>query len=102
MADGGVGKFSYTALHQIFVLAGENWYQIDGACARQGVDPARVGFRRFPALVYSMMVENLGGKERREFDEALFEQRPADPDDVDQSVVDDEMKLFAAARAQAQ
>lgn len=49
-----------------------------------------------------MMVESLGSKEKRELDEALFDQRPANPDDVDQSVVDEEMKLFAVARAQAQ
>lgn len=98
MADGGVGGFSYGTVLRLAGVAAENWYAIDGACARQGFDPLDLTLRRFCALVYSWLMEHIDPDDLERVREELFAPvtwNLRDPDAVSQDVIDEEMALFA-------
>lgn len=102
MADGEVVYFSYGAVVGLIQIADEFWTEIDGACARSGVDPFGLPFHRFLNLVYTWSVERLAYEEgaRADFDDALFTpmaRGTRSPDNVSPEVVDEEMALFRAA-----
>jgi hypothetical protein len=101
VAHGGVDRFPYAAASRLFYLASRHWWQIDGACARQGVDPARLPPRRFLNLVYSIFIENLDEEKRSEFERVLFAPVPgSDPDRPPSSWLADEAASFRAFAAE--
>jgi hypothetical protein len=99
-----VVRFSYRAVCGLIYLADHFWAEIDGACARRGVDPLSLGFDRFLNLIYSWACERVQHDEngRAELDEALFGTEERDRrrglrgDNVSQEVVDEEWALFNA------
>ena len=100
--------FSYRAVVGLVHVADRYWHDIDGACAREGVDPFSLPFDRFLNLVYAWAVERLQNVEngRAEFDAALFDaskdRRFANRgDNVSQEVIDEEWELFNSFAATA-
>lgn len=104
MADGPVVRFSYPTCIRLIDLLGQFWYEIDGACAREGIDPLDLPVPRLLALVYSWITEHIQyakEDERAKFNDWLWAPPTGrDPDRVSQSVVDEEMSLFNAAARQ--
>lgn len=96
--------FSYAAACRLFGIAGYLWWEIDGACARQGFDPLDLPLDRFLSLVYSWFTERLSHSTKEDAEQAMTELfAPADgvdPDKVTQDVVDEEMALFHALARQ--
>ena len=96
--------FSYAAACRLFGIAGVCWWEIDGSCARQGVDPLELDLDRFLNLVYSWFLERLRDAPKEDAEQAMQELfAPADgvdPDQVTQDVVDEEMALFHALARQ--
>jgi len=96
-------RFSYRAIVGLIGIADDYWSEIDGACAREGVDPLGLPFTRFLNLVYSWVCERVQYSEdgREQLDEMLFGLDPlrdgVEPDNVAPEVVDEEMALFRAA-----
>lgn len=103
MAHGEVVDFSYGAVGGLIEIADVYWHQIDGACARAGVDPLSLPFDRFLNLVYAWATEWLRADEEAfdNFHDALFEadirRRGARGDNVSPEVIEEEMALFRAA-----
>jgi hypothetical protein len=97
--------FSYSAVLGLVEIADQYWNEIDGACARYGVDPLALPFPRFLRLVYAWVIEKVENSEdgREEVEEALFGidamRLGREPDNVAPEVVDEEMALFHAASA---
>lgn len=55
-------RFSYQAVVRLYAIAAENWWAIDGTCARNGVDPGRLAAEqphRFCNLIYAWAAERL-------------------------------------------
>jgi hypothetical protein len=98
-------EFSYWAIVGLIYIADEYWNEIDGACARVGVDPLALPFDRFLRAVYSWAVEHTVDSEngKEALDEALFgtdaQRLGREPDNVAPEVVDEEMALFRSASA---
>jgi hypothetical protein len=100
-------EFSYGALVGLIYIADEYWTEIDGSCARQGVNPLDLPFDRFLRLVYSWIVERIQYTEgaHADLDEALFgfdARLRREPDSVSLEVVEEEMALFRSASATLQ
>jgi hypothetical protein len=95
--------FSYGAVLGLIEIADQYWGEIDGACARYGVDPFALPFPRFLRLVYAWVIERVENSEtgREDVEEALFGidamRLGHEPDSVAPEVVDEEMALFRAA-----
>jgi hypothetical protein len=108
VAHEGVDDFPYQAIVGLVAIADECWNEIDGACARTGVDPLRLPFDRFLRLVYAWVMERIqyDPNTRTDIDELLFGvESPLNrvtPDSVAPEVVDEEMALFRAASATLQ
>lgn len=108
MADVGVDRFSYQAVVGLIAIADECWNEIDGTCARSGVNPLSLPFDRFLRLVYAWVMDRIqyDPDTRGDIDEALFgvegRRGPVTPDSVAPEVVDEEMALFRAASATLQ
>ena len=94
--------FSYPAAVRLTAVAAGNWYEIDGACARAGIDPADLPPRRLLNLVYAWAVERLShgvNNELQQWLDDLYKPLPGgDPDKVSAKVVEDEMAAFGAFR----
>lgn len=96
--------FSYGAVIRLTGIAALHWRAIDGACARQGVDPLGLPFARFLSLVLDWTKEHTDPKDWDMVESEIFSPLALgrrDPDNVSQSVVDDEMMLFASFTAQS-
>lgn len=106
MADGEVVGFPYTAVAGLVHIADEFWHEIDGACARAGVDPLELPFHRFLNLVYAWACERVQYSEdgREKLDDALFgaaeRRNAARGDNVSPETVAEEMELFNAFASQ--
>lgn len=105
MADGGVVHFPYGAVVRLLGIAALHWRAIDGACARAGFDPLDLPLTRFLNLVLDWTREHTKTDdwemvEAEIFAPLAFTRR--DPDNVPQSVVDNEMELFATFTRQSQ
>jgi len=98
--------FPYSAVGGLIHIADEFWHEIDGACARAGVDPLALPFPRFLNLIYAWACERVQYTEngRTELDEALFSAEArrdrADSDSVSPEVIAEEMELFQAFSAE--
>jgi hypothetical protein len=99
VAHGGMVHFSYGAVLRLLGIAALHWRAIDGACAREGVDPLDLPLSRFLSLILSWTQEHTKPEdwdmvEAEIFAPLVFDRR--DPDNVSQSVVENEMELFAS------
>lgn len=104
MARGGVVNFSYGAVLRLFGIAALHWRAIDGSCAREGVDPLDLDLTRFLNLVLSWTQEHTSAEDWEAVEEEIFAPLAAglrDPDNVSQSVVENEMELFASFTRQS-
>ncbi len=104
MADGGVVDFPYGAVVRLFGIAALHWHAIDGACARRGVDPLSLPLNRFLSLILSWTQEHTDPEDWEMVESEIFSPLAlghADPDNVSQNVVDDEMRMFADFTAQS-
>ena len=89
--------FSYEAAVRLVRIAESYWREIDGACARRGIDPLSLDFARFLNLVYSFITEHMDEETRTRFEEDLYAPiEGRDPDEVPSSVIEDEMAAFMA------
>jgi len=92
-----VVRFSYEAAIRLVHLGERFWREIDGTCARSGVDPLALDFTRFLNLVYSFITEHMDEETRTRFEEDLYAPvEGRDPDEVPSRVVEDEMAAFMA------
>src|SRR5690606_112275 len=104
VAPGDVGRFSYAVARRLFQVAGYCWYEIDGACAREGVDPLALHPRRFLTLVYAWFLDKIQYADEQDRQMALDElhapDRRKDPMKVSADVAAEEMELFRQAARQ--
>jgi hypothetical protein len=102
VAGGGVGQFSYGAVLRLLNIAGRFWYEIDGACARTGVDPLDLPLDRFLSLILDWTQEHVDPEKWDQARADIFAPLVKDVDNVPQSVIDEEMDLFATFTRQQQ
>lgn len=99
-----MGRFSYAVARRLVQLAGYGWREIDGSCARQGVDPLDLHPRQFLNLVYAWFLEKLQyadeGDRQAALDELNSPDKKRDPEKVSEAVVAEEMSLFHLAARQ--
>lgn len=98
MARGGVVLFSYGAVVRLFAVAAQHWHAIDGPCAGRGVDLLDLPLTRFLNYILSWVQEHTSTEDWKQVEEELFSALAVgrrDPDNVSQSVVEDEMQLFS-------
>jgi hypothetical protein len=91
--------FSYGAVIRLFGIAALYWDAIDGSCARAGVDPLDLELTRFLHLVLSWTQEHTKAEDWESVEAEIFAPLVAghrDPDNVSQSVVENEMELFSS------
>jgi hypothetical protein len=92
-----VDNFSYGALVRLFLVAGRYWREIDGACARAGVDPLGLPLTRFLHLVLDWTQEHVDPEEWDRVRAEIFSPLDSgDPNAVSADVVEEEMSMFAA------
>ena len=99
MADRGMVGFPYPAFIRLVQVAGLYWREIDGACARRGIDPLALEPARFCHLVLSWVQEHTKPEDWEMVEAEIFapfESSVRDPDAVPQVVVEEEMSLFAS------
>jgi len=93
-------QLPYQAILRLFAIAANYWYEIDGACARSGLDPATLPPRRFLTLVYYWAIERVatrGDAELEAWKAALYKPLPGrNPDRVSRDTIAEEMAMFDA------
>jgi hypothetical protein len=95
-----VVRFSYAAAVRLYAIAADNWWTIDGTCARAGVDAGALAVwepDRFCSLIYSWAEDRLKHDEKvwQRWRNDLTSPLPGrSPDRVSPSVVEDEMAMF--------
>lgn len=98
MAHGAVDDFSYPAARRLFGYAAYYWRELDGESARKGIDLLSYDFVRFLHAVLSWIRDHVEPDKWEQVEQDIFSATDVngDPDRVAQSVVDEEMSLFAA------
>jgi hypothetical protein len=80
-------------------VAAARWQEIDGALARQGVDPLRLPLPRLLNLIWLWVAERMDAEHLDEWDRELNASiRRVSSDKVSQAEVDEEMDLFQQAQ----
>lgn len=95
--------FPYGAVVRLFGIAALHWRKIDGACARAGFDPLDLPLSRFLSLVLQWTQEHTDPENWEMVEQEIFAPlaiNGRDPDNVSQSVVEEEMQMFTNFTAQ--
>ena len=98
MAHGGMVHFSYGAVVRLVGIAAIHWRAIDRACAGAGVDPLDLPLSRFLSFILVWTREHTDPKDWDMVEAEIFAPLALGhraPDNVSQSVVDNEMELLA-------
>jgi hypothetical protein len=99
-----VGGFSYEAFIRLVQFAGRYWRDIDGSCARRGIDPLALSPARFCHLILDWIREHSKPEDWDMIEGEIFAPflDGRDPDAVPESVIEEEMSLFSAFTRQNQ